>query len=208
MTRFLIAILAALVLLPSVADAQNRAKDRHKRGVLIQGAANVSVSGATVDVLPELVLIDGLTATGAELNLAVLKPVVSIADADYTFLAANNEAHHHIVNVTADRTLTLPAPTNGLHFHLAPVIVAADGHDWIIDTGSDTNSFINAIEFHDTDASPESLTVVAPNGTTDSILQVNLPDASTHLGFVADGTNWLIEGHINSTTAPVFSSQP
>ena len=130
---------------------------------------------------------------------------VAVADANYTALVLNSGKTHVIANVSADRTITLPSPTAGLNFKFITSIVAADGHDWIFDTGSDTNFYLGGLVFLDTDT--DVIATAAGNGTADSKLQVNLPDAGTTINFLGDGTHWLLDGHVNSATAPSWAGQ-
>lgn len=152
-----------------------------------------------------------LTATAAELNSAadVSGKIVDLGDANTALLAANSGKPHIVGNVTANRTYTLPTPAAGLDFELIADVVAADGHDWVIDTGSDTNYFTGGVVHLDTDAGSggDEIVTVGPDGNSNSILTVNLPDAGTRIRFISDGTLWTVVGYVNSTTAPAFSDQ-
>lgn len=176
---------------------------------LVVDGSTVAALGSTANVYAPTTAVN---ATGAEVNAAadISVAVVQMTDADQSFSALNSGKPHLVPNVSADRTFTLPTPQTGLEFRLYAQISAADGHDWIIDTGSDTNFFNGAVVHLDTDAvgAGTEIVDVAPNGSTDSIIQVNLPEGGTFLHFICDGTNWTIAGMVASVTAPVFSSQP
>lgn len=158
-------------------------------------------------------VIDGtsLTATGAELNAVadVSARRVAVADANYTVLAANSGKPHLVANVSADRTFSLPTPADGLEFEFIAQVGAADGHDWIFDTGSDTNYFLGGVVHIDTDAltGAAEVAVVAPDLDSNSKLQVNLPAGGTRIKFICDGTLWTVSGLAVSTTAPAFANQ-
>lgn len=159
-------------------------------------------------------MIDGteITATAAELNAAadVSGRVVTVTDADYAFLLANSGKPHLIDNVSADRTFDLPAGAPaGADFWLIAKVGAADGHDWIIDAQSDTNFFLGGVVHLDSDAqdAADEIVLVAPDGNSNSKLQINLPQGSTELRFIGDGTNWIVSGRVLSTTAPAFADQ-
>lgn len=134
---------------------------------------------------------------------------VTLTDANASLSAANSGKPHLVDNVSADRTFSLPTAADGLDFTLIAKVGAADGHDWIIDAGSDTNFFLGAVTHLDTDADAagDEIVNVSPDGDSNSILQVNLPQGGTELRFVCDGTNWVVSGVVVSTTVPAFSDQ-
>lgn len=135
---------------------------------------------------------------------------VTVADgAAYTVLAANSGKLHLIANQGQDATLTLPTAAAGLQYEFWHTMVAADGHDWIFDTGSDTNFFLGGLIFADSDVGGAASEVItsAGDGDSNSKLQVNLPSTGTWIKMYCDGTNWYINGIVLSTTAPAFSDQ-
>lgn len=134
---------------------------------------------------------------------------VAVGDANYSVLATNSGKPHLVANVSADRTFTLPTPVDGLDFEFIAQVGAADGHDWIITTGSDTNYFLGGVVHLDTDASTGAAEVVAvaPDLNSNSKLQINLPAGGTRVRFVCDGTLWTVSGFAVSATAPAFGDQ-
>lgn len=134
---------------------------------------------------------------------------VAVGDADYTVLAKNSGRPHLVANVSADRTITLPTPEDGLDFEFIAQVAAADGHGWIFTTGSDTNYFLGGVVHLDTDADAagDEVVVVGPDLNSNSKLQINLPNAGTRIRFVCDGTLWTVSGFAVSTTAPTFADQ-
>ena len=134
---------------------------------------------------------------------------VAVGDANYTVLPENSGKLHMVANVSADRTITLPSPVDGLVFEFIATVSAADGHDWIFTTGSDTNYFTGSIVHLDTDAdsAADEVVVVAPDGNSNSKLQINLPQGATKVRFVCDGTLWNVDGFAVSVTAPTFADQ-
>lgn len=134
---------------------------------------------------------------------------VAVGDANYTVLPEDSGKTHLVANVSADRTITLPAPVDGLHYKFVAQVGTADGHDWIFTTGSNTNYFVGAVVHLDTDATTGAAEVVlvAPDGNSNSKLQVNLPAGGTSIEFVCDGTLWTVSGFAVSATAPAFADQ-
>jgi hypothetical protein len=152
-----------------------------------------------------------LNATAAELNAAadVSARVVTVTDANTTISAANSGRPHLVANVSADRTFTLPTAATGLDFEFIANAVVADGHNWIIDAGADVNFFTGGIVHLDTDAGSagDEIVPVQPDGDSNSILQINVPDVGTRVRFICDGTNWNVSGFAVSATVPAFSDQ-
>lgn len=152
-----------------------------------------------------------LTATAAEINSAtdVSARTVAVGNENTALLAANSGKPHLVANVSADRTFTLPTAAAGLDFELIATVGAADGHDWIIDAGSDTNFYTGAIVHLDTDANDagDEIVVVAPDGDSNSKLQINLPQGGTRVRVICDGTNWIVSGIAVSVTVPAFADQ-
>lgn len=152
-----------------------------------------------------------INATAAEINAAadVSARYVAVTDANTSIDAANSGKPHVVADVTADRTFTLPTAASGLDYTFIPKLNAADGHDWIISTGSNTNYIVGGVMHLDTDAGAgaDELALVVGNGSSNSKLQVNLPQPGTILRFVCDGTLWVVSGVVCSATAPAFADQ-
>ena len=137
-------------------------------------------------------------------------PMIAVADAaSYAVLTANSGKIHIIANVAQDITLTLPTPAAGLYYEFWGSMVAADGHDWIFNTGSDTNYFMGGLLFADSDAGPAGAEVltIAGDGNSNSKCQVNLPSTGTVVKMYCNGTLWFLNGIVFSTTIPAFADQ-
>lgn len=185
--------LGTLALLPYDIDLTN---DMTIGGTLaVTGAStltgNVAVTG-------------NLTVTG-NITGPITTAAVQLTDANYTVLAVNSGKVHLVPNVSADRTISLPTAAAGLYYEFVAQVGAADGHDWIIDTGSDTNFYLGGV-LHVDDA--PAANGIPSNGSSNSILQVNLPEGGTRIHVYCDGTNWTIWGTVVAEPAPAFSNQP
>jgi len=134
---------------------------------------------------------------------------VAVGDAAYTVLPGNSGKPHLVANVSADRTFTLPSPVDGLDFEFIAQVGVADGHDWIISTGADANYFVGGIVHLDNDAIAAGVEVVlvAPDGNSNSKLQINVPAGGTRVRLICDGTLWTVSGFAVSVTAPAFADQ-
>ena len=131
---------------------------------------------------------------------------VALADGDVTL---TNAAHSGRVLVVPDggqdNTYTLPTPVAGAMFTFVYGGAAADGTDFIVDAGSDTNFFVGNVAFNDTDDGAAS--VVFADGDSNSILQVNVPGSAVINVMAKDDTNWYVWGSVTGATAPAFSDQ-
>jgi hypothetical protein len=152
-----------------------------------------------------------ITATGAEINLAAdisgRAPVAVTDAATYSVLSTNSGKLHVIPDLTQDTVISLPTAAAGLHYIFMYGGVAADAHDWIIKTGSDTNYFKGGVVHIDTnaDAAGDEVVVVYPDGNSNSMFDFDTPQSGTRVEFVCDGTNWYINGMAVGVTAPTFA---
>lgn len=136
--------------------------------------------------------------------------LVSIADAaTYTVLASNSGKTHVLPDLTADIVISLPTAASGLEYEFIYKGVAADAQDWALDAGSNTNFYLGGVAHLDTDADSagDEVVPVAPNGSSNSILNVLVPDVGTRVKLICDGTSWIASGYVVAATAPTFADQ-
>lgn len=151
--------------------------------------AKVTETGLQVNVLePENLVISKITSAAVKVTNA----------ATYSILASNSGKLHIIPNLTADCTLTLPAPEAGLNYRFIYGGVAADAQDWTFDTGSDTNFFLGGVTGIDPDDG--DVLPIYPDGNSNSIMKIDTPAAGTSVEFYCDGTNWYLNGIVVSAT--------
>lgn len=132
---------------------------------------------------------------------------VSIADATtYAVKATDSGLVHYVPNFSSSCTITLPSPKAGLWFEFVYAGVAADAQNFIISTGSDTNYFIGGVQFIDNDT--DVVAPVQPDGNSNSKFTVVTPDVGTRIRVEsANGTLWILSGHVGSATVPTFADQ-
>jgi hypothetical protein len=169
-------------------------------------AVDFGTRSVKADAITESTSGSGTTFSGVVVKSAGDKTLAIVipGTANYTVLAANSGKIHHVANVTADRTFTLPTAAAGLYYEFWSTMEAADGHDWVIDTGSDTNFYKGGLLW--TVAAGDG-TIVVGDGDSNSILGIRLPSASTIVKMYCDGTNWFLNGHVFSATTPDFADQ-
>jgi hypothetical protein len=133
---------------------------------------------------------------------------VAVADAaTYTVLAADSGKIHVMPGLTADCLITLPTAERGLEYTFVYKGVAADAQDWNIDAAVAANFMLGGVVHLDTDAGSagDEVVPVAPNGSTNAILNVLVPDVGTRVNLFCDGTNWIVSGFVVAATAPTFA---
>ena len=100
--------------------------------------------------------------------------------------------------LAGDSIFTLPTAADGLYYRFTYVGGAADVQDFQISTGSDTNFFIGGILQHDIGG--EDGAIYHPNLSSNSRINFLTPDGGTWAEVYCDGTNWFVNGFLNSAT--------
>jgi hypothetical protein len=158
----------------------------------------------------QLTNLDGITATAALINAvaAGTRATVTVTDAaSYTVLAADSGKVHICPDFTASCTMTLPAVADGLRYRFVGKGVAADAQNWVF-TAPASAFLKGGVAFADNDAGAGADEIHAglyPNGSSNLTLTVVTPAAGTYIEFVCDGTNYIVNGWVNSATVPAFS---
>ena len=128
-----------------------------------------------------------------------------IAASDTAVTLTDNDVGFVLVpDLDADCTFTLPSPDKGRWFEFSYSGVAADAHDWIIDSGSDTNYFVGGLSYVD-DA--PAANAVAGDGNSNSKVTILVPEPGTQVRLVGDGTLWHLSGWVAAASAPTFADQ-
>ena len=131
---------------------------------------------------------------------------VSLSDGNVTLTNATHSGRVMIVTDGGqDNTYTLPAPIAGSMFRFVYAGGAADATDAIIITPGNTNFYIGGITFLDTDGN--AISSVFSNGSSNSSVQLNVPQAFDITIIGKDTTNYQIFGTVTSTTVPAFADQ-
>ena len=131
---------------------------------------------------------------------------VSLSDGDVTLTNATHSGRILLVpDGSQDNTYTLPAPIAGSMFRFVYAGGAADATDAIIITPGNTNFYIGGITFLDTDGN--AISSVFSNGSSNSSVQLNVPQAFDITIMGLNTTNYQIFGTVTSTTVPAFADQ-
>lgn len=104
--------------------------------------------------------------------------------------------------VTANVTVTLPAPIEGVEYSFIFIGSAADAEDWVISTPAGV-LFIGGLAHFDVGGTNAA---VYANGSTHNTLTVNNPAAGCRVDVIGTGTAWAVTGMASSADAPAFSA--
>ena len=146
------------------------------------------------------------SSTGAITEVTTLGDgPVSLSDGNVTLTNATHSGRILLVpDGSQDNTYTLPAPIAGSIFRFVYAGGAADATDALIITPGNTNFYIGQVVHLDTNA--DNLTVFS-NGSSNSSVQLNVPQAFDITIIGKDTTNYQIFGTVTSTTVPAFADQ-
>ena len=144
--------------------------------------------------------------TVGEWENACRAPVV-LTDADTTITEATHGGRTMVsINVSADRTYTLPTPIAGMTFKFIYGHTAADGHDVLITAGSgNTLFFKGSVVHHDTDQTGQTSAVVYADGNSNSILTIATPAAYVIDIVGHSSTVYYISGFVAGDTPVTFT---
>lgn len=158
----------------------------------VNATSIVFATGAS-EAAAEKVRID---SQGVIRPLAYRSPVVVIADdTTYAVLAANSGKLHVVPDVTSSITVTLPAAAAGLRYEFMYGGAAADAQNHIFVPTA--GFYIGGVTFHDSQA--DATTAVFSDGNSNDVFTLVTPAQYT-LCFVSDGTNWYVNGNVQSAT--------
>ena len=147
---------------------------------------------------------DGTSGTITEVTTLGGAPV-SLSDGNVTLTNATHSGRVLLVpDGGQDNTYTLPAPIAGSMFRFVYAGGAADATDALIITPGNTNFYIGQVVHLDTNA--DNLTVFS-NGSSNSSVQLNVPQAFDITIMGLNTTNYQIFGTVTSTTVPAFADQ-
>jgi hypothetical protein len=146
------------------------------------------------------------STTGAITEVTTLGGApVSLSDGNVTLTNATHSGRILLVpDGSQDNTYTLPAPIAGSMFRFVYAGGAADATDALIITPGNTNFYIGQVVHLDTNA--DNLTVFS-NGSSNSSVQLNVPQAFDITIIGLNTTNYQIFGTVTSTTVPAFADQ-
>ena len=172
----------------------------HQNEVVYAESLNIGGTAVTSSAA-ELNIMDGVTATAAEINAASDRSAntVAVAAGGAAVTALTGGGTYLVPAVTANVTMTLPAATLGEKHKFVYVGAVADAEDWVI---TSPTLFIGGPGFFDVGGTNAA---VYANGSSHAILTVNNPAAGTDITFIGNGTNWAVTGFVSSADAPAFT---
>lgn len=156
-------------------------------------ATSIVFATAASEAAAEKLRID---SEGVVRPLAYRSTVVVVPDgAAYSALTANSGKLHSIVDQGQNVTVTLPAAAEGLRYEFQYGGAAADASNHIFVPTA--GFFIGGVTFHDSQA--DATTAVYSDGNSNDVFTLVTPALYT-ICFVSDGTNWYVNGNVQSAT--------
>lgn len=182
----------------------------------IFGSLGTGKDPAVLDVLEginstltaaELNILDGVTATAAQINAAAAPAsrFVTVADATpYTVLAADSGKTHILPDFTSSTTLNLPVAVAGLEYTFISKAVAGDAQNWVI-VATTPSYYKGGVFWSDDDNVADNSASVYGNGSSHLTFTAVAPLGGTMIYLICDGTNWIINGIVQAIATPTFA---
>ncbi len=130
---------------------------------------------------------------------------VALGDEAKTLTNATHSGRTLVVPaITANRTITLPAPVAGSHFKFIYGGAAEEAENLIIITPGNSNYFIGGIVHADSNA--DNVSVYSDGNSNSSLTLTDFGCFEINI-LAKDSTNWLIWGFSQGADAPAFADQ-
>jgi len=132
----------------------------------------------------------------------------ALGDADKTIASAETgEVYALTVDLTTNRTITLPAVQDGAYFKFM-IMAALDGGNLIIQSASTADYMLGGIAHQDSDGTTVNFVQSAAGDTADVMTIVGSDDGAqfgSWVELVSDGTYWYYTGVVHSDTIPTIA---
>jgi len=132
----------------------------------------------------------------------------ALGDADKTIASAETgEMYALTVDLTTNRTITLPAVQDGAYFKFM-IMAALDGGNLIIQSASTADYMLGGIAHQDSDGTTVNFVQSAAGDTADVMTIVGSDDGAqfgSWVELVSDGTYWYYTGVVHSDTIPTIA---
>ena len=132
----------------------------------------------------------------------------ALGDADKTIASAETgEVYALTVDLTTNRTITLPAVQDGAYFKFM-IMADLDGGNLIIQSASTADYMIGGIAHQDSDGTTVNFVQSAASDTADVMTIVGDTDGAqfgSWVELVCDGTYWYYTGVVHADTIPTIA---
>ena len=130
---------------------------------------------------------------------------VTLGDEDKTLTNATHSGRTLVVPaITANRTITLPAPVAGSHFKFIYGGAAEEAENLIIITPGNSNYFIGGIVH--TDSNADNVSVYSDGNSNSSLTLTDFGCFEINI-LAKDSTNYFIWGYAEGEDVPAFADQ-
>ena len=132
----------------------------------------------------------------------------ALGDANKTIASAETgEVYALTVDLTTNRTITLPAPQDGAYFKFL-IMADLDGGNLIIQSASTADYIIGGIAHQDSDGTTVDFVQATAASTADVLTIVGSNDGAqfgSWVELVSDGTYWYVTGVVHSDEPPTIA---
>jgi len=132
----------------------------------------------------------------------------ALGDANKTIASSETgEVYALTVDLTANRTITLPAPQDGAYFKFM-IMADLDGGNLIIQSKAAADYMIGGIAHQDSDGTTVNFLQSAASDTADVMTIVGSNDGAQYgswVELVSDGTYWYYTGVVHSDEIPTVA---
>jgi hypothetical protein len=132
----------------------------------------------------------------------------ALGDADKTIASAETgEVYALTVDLTTNRTITLPAPQDGAYFKFL-IMADLDGGNLIIQSAAAADYMIGGIAHQDSDGTTVNFLQSAAGDTADVMTIVGSNDGAqfgSWVELVSEGTYWYYTGVVHSDEIPTVA---
>jgi len=132
----------------------------------------------------------------------------ALGDADKTLASAETgEVYALTVDLSENRTITLPTPQNGAYFKFM-IMADLDGGNLIISAAATTDYLVGGLAHQDSDGTTVNFVQSSQSDAVDVMTIIGTGDGAqfgSWVEFVSDGTYWYYSGHVHSDTIPTIA---
>ena len=132
----------------------------------------------------------------------------ALGDADKTITSAESgEIYALTVDLTANRTITLPAPQDGAYFKFL-IMADLDGASLLIKGKAEADFIVGGIAHQDSDGTTVNFVQAAVSDAADVLTIVHSNDGAQYgswIELVSDGTYWYVTGVVHSDEPPTIA---
>ena len=149
-----------------------------------------------------------MSKIGRAARVASRQRFEALGDANKTITKAESgEVYALTVDLTTNRTVTLPAPEDGAYFKFM-IMADLDGGNLIIQSAATADYMIGGILHQDSDGTTADFVQATAASTADQLTIVGSNDGAqfgSWVELVSDGTYWYVTGVVHADEPPTIA---